>query len=293
MELYQLRTFDAIAREGHLSRAARALSVSQPAVSAQLKALEEELGIDLFERTPKGMALTEDGATLVSHARRILDAATEMVEDARRLRREPEGTIRIGALSDPAKLRMGAFLAESARNFPGIRVDLRYGASGAIRRDILSGSLDCGFVLGPSEPALERRALLPIRLVVLLPADGSIGADRDWEAIRSMPWIGTRDDCPIQVLGQELFARAGSAPERRYQVDIERAIVEMVGAGLGVGLVREDSAEESVRSGRTMVWAGDSIETEIAFVWRRSGVGEAMAAAVHSILDGIWGTQGD
>ena len=77
MELYQLRSFAAIAETGQLTRAAEKLHVSQPAVSAQLKALEEELEFALFERTPKGMRLLPEGRTFLEHARGILAAVEQ------------------------------------------------------------------------------------------------------------------------------------------------------------------------------------------------------------------------
>ena len=78
MELYQLRSFAAIAELGQLTRAAEKLHVSQPAVSAQLKALEEKLGLTLFERTASGMVLTAPGARLLAEAEKVLTAARDM-----------------------------------------------------------------------------------------------------------------------------------------------------------------------------------------------------------------------
>ena len=72
MELHQLRTFVAVAEEGHLTRAAERMFVSQPAVSSHVKALEAELGVALFDRTPKGMRLTREGERLLGRARRIV-----------------------------------------------------------------------------------------------------------------------------------------------------------------------------------------------------------------------------
>ena len=83
MELYQLTTFVAIAREGSLTRAAERVFTSAPAVSAQLKALEDELGVKLFERTSRGMALTEAGQRLLEEAERTLASALRMRSAAR------------------------------------------------------------------------------------------------------------------------------------------------------------------------------------------------------------------
>ena len=86
LELYQLRTFLAVAETRHLTRAAERVHLSQPAVSAQLKALEEELGVQLFERLHGGMELTVTGGQLLQHAERVLGAAEELREAAGRLR---------------------------------------------------------------------------------------------------------------------------------------------------------------------------------------------------------------
>src|SRR5205085_8990512 len=91
MELYQLRSFAAIAETGQLTRAAEKLHVSQPALSAQLKALEEELEFSLFERTPNGMVLTAAGKRLLAGAEHVLAAAQTLHNDARAMRGEIAG----------------------------------------------------------------------------------------------------------------------------------------------------------------------------------------------------------
>jgi len=110
MELYQLKTFVAIAEEGSLTRAAERVFTSAPAVSAQLKALEDELGVKLFERMPRGMVLTEAGERLLDEARRTLDSALRMRSAAERLRGAAQGVVRFGTVVDPVSLRLGEVL---------------------------------------------------------------------------------------------------------------------------------------------------------------------------------------
>lgn len=288
MELYQLRTFVAVAREGNLSRAARELATSQPAVSAQVKALEEELGLALFERSPKGMALTSAGTRLLEEAGQVLEAAEALLAKARSLRGVVEGIVKIGALSDPAILRLGQILTISQERHPGLVPELHHATSGNLRADLLAGNLDCAFVLGPSEEGLERRELRPMRLVVVLPPDADDGMD--WDRICQMQWIGTPPGCPFRWLGNELFKRLGKAPERCFQVDIERTIVEMVASGLGAGLLREDTAQWAQGHGKCRIWDGEGIDTGLALVWRR-GQGDApLVNAVRSLVDAVWGS---
>src|SRR5436190_14733302 len=100
MELYQLRSFAAIAETGQLTRAAEKLHVSQPALSSQLKALEEELEFALFERTPGGMVLTAPGKRLLADAEKVLAAAQNMQHNARTMKGDISGKARIGTLAD-------------------------------------------------------------------------------------------------------------------------------------------------------------------------------------------------
>src|SRR5215831_12904146 len=88
MELNRLRSFAAVAEAGHLTRAAEKLHISQPALSAQIKALEDELDLSLFERTPAGMTLTEAGKRLLGEAEKVLAAAQALRAEARSLKGE-------------------------------------------------------------------------------------------------------------------------------------------------------------------------------------------------------------
>src|SRR5262245_52618076 len=107
MDLYQLETFVAVAREGSITRASERLHLSQPAVSAHIKTIEDALGLALFERTPRGMSLTREGTRLLAKAEQTLAAHHELMAEATRLKGRLTGTLRIGAgsNSDPAAVR--------------------------------------------------------------------------------------------------------------------------------------------------------------------------------------------
>ena len=101
MELYQLRSFAAVAELGHLTRAAERLHVSQPAVSAQSKALEDDLSVLLFERGAAGMTLTAAGRELLPDALRVIAAAQGLRSHALALRGELGGRVQLGSVADP------------------------------------------------------------------------------------------------------------------------------------------------------------------------------------------------
>src|SRR6185369_2621606 len=106
MEIYQLRAFVAVARTGHLTRAAEQLHLTQSAVSKQLKALEEQLGAPLFERSASGMTLSVVGKRLMPLAVRTLEAAAEITSTAKLLQGKLTGTLRLGTIIDPKSIRL-------------------------------------------------------------------------------------------------------------------------------------------------------------------------------------------
>src|SRR5450755_4747944 len=110
MELNHLQSFIAVAKLGHLTRAAETLHLSQPALSGQIKALEENLGVTLFERSSSGMALTTSGRRLLEDAQRVIEAV-EQLKHAAQLLRGLTGTLKLGTVLEPATLRLGEMLA--------------------------------------------------------------------------------------------------------------------------------------------------------------------------------------
>ena len=186
MDIATLRVFAAVAREGSLSRAAERLHLTQPAVSLQVKALQERLNLRLFDRTPRGMRLTPDGAALLPLADKVLEAQREFVGAAQRLHHEVRGTLRIGTILDPEFTRLGAFLRSLVESAPQVQTVLRQGMSGEVLARLEAGEQDVGFFLG--DPNEERtgtpfkvRALTPFTYRVLAPAGwGPQVLGQDW-----------------------------------------------------------------------------------------------------------------
>jgi DNA-binding transcriptional LysR family regulator len=108
IEIYQLRTFATVAELGQLTRAAEALHLSQPAITAQIKALEDEVELALFERTSTGMLLTKAGQRLLVRAEKVLAAAQAFKNEAESLSGEVSGKVSVGTVSDPEFIRLGS-----------------------------------------------------------------------------------------------------------------------------------------------------------------------------------------
>mgnify|MGYP000857569295 CR=1 FL=1 len=121
MDIYQLRTFVTVAREGSITRAATLLHLSQPAVSAHIKAMEDALELSLFERTPRGMSLTPEGQRLLSKAQQTLAAHEDLMAEAARSKGELSGKLRLGAGSNSGNEAIGRLIGQWSSRL-GLRV---------------------------------------------------------------------------------------------------------------------------------------------------------------------------
>ena len=147
-----LRCFITVAREGTVSRAAGLLNLTQPAVSLQLKGLEESTGLLLFNRTPGGFTLTEAGAALLPLAHKAVSATSDFRTMADSLRESLRGSLRVGTILDPEFIRLGPFVRSLATSLKKTEVFLRYGMSDDVLAQIGKGELDVGYYVDATPP---------------------------------------------------------------------------------------------------------------------------------------------
>src|SRR6218665_2061704 len=145
MEIYQLRAFVTVARIGQLTRAAEALHVTQPAVTGQIKSLEEELGVSLFDRRPGRIALTRAGERLLPEAEKVLEAAGSLMGRARELQGEVSGSLVLGTLGDPDALRLGSLLGGLVAALPLLDIKTRSGDAETLREAVATSTLQAAF----------------------------------------------------------------------------------------------------------------------------------------------------
>jgi len=121
-------------------------------VSAHIKALEDEIGIVLFDRTPRGMSLTIDGASLLVKAEQVVAMHCDFIDEAKRIKGQLRGRLRLGSIRNPSAPMLGSLLAGLSRFCPEVEVVLEHGRSIDIVRAIRSGSLDAGFYAEAGTP---------------------------------------------------------------------------------------------------------------------------------------------
>src|SRR5258705_12251179 len=291
MELYQLKTFVAVAQERSLTRAAERVFTSPPAVSAQIKALEDELGVKLFDRTSRGMALTEAGNRLLEEAERTLASASRMRSAAAQLRGAAQGVVRFGTVSDPIALRLGDALVTLAERHPHVTLQLHQGLSAETLVALQRGELDCAYVMTDREEVegLEIQRLGAVDLVVALPAAiAEANPDMSRDELMALPWVGTPTGWVLRRHLEALFASAGREYQEGALADTEGAVRSMVASGLGAGIVRMDQALQAERHGELKVWKGWRGHTWICWASPPQAKSSAAVAAVRSAVHEAW-----
>lgn len=290
MEIYQLRTFLTVAQQGHLTRAAERLHISQSAVSKQIKALEDELGVALFVRTSTGTSLTRPGQLLLPLAETTLASAIALVDMAKALSGDIAGTVKLGTIIDPEFLRLGAVLGQLLDLYPRIDVKLSHGISGSTLERIRAGSVDAGFYLGTlDDQDIHATQLCTLSyLVVAPPAWKERISKADWHQIVQMPWLGTPAHSSQHRLVKEMFEEQGCALTSVVEVDQEASMRSLVTMGVGLCLLREDIASEAERKGELVVWEGTSRSCPLSFIYLKSKKDDALVNALYKVVLDQW-----
>ncbi|MEW6346074.1 MAG: LysR family transcriptional regulator [Pseudomonadota bacterium] len=297
MDLTLLRAFVTVANEGNLTRAAVQLHLTQPAVSLQIKHLQETLGLTLFTRTSHGLSLTRDGQALLPHAERALGAAGDVQRAAASLRHEVRGRLRIGTILDPEFLRLGGFLKQLVETWPHIETALRHGMSGWVLEQIRAGELDVGYYIGqPSEDdardgtAFHAVTLTHFQYRVLAPAgwkDRVKGA-RDWRTLAALPWIWTPPASAHHRLLSRRFADAGVKPVKVAEVDQEPSMLDLVKSGVGLTLARDAIAIAEAHAHALTIVEGVTVPTQLSFVTLAARQDDPAIAAALKLIEQQW-----
>lgn len=243
----QIRAFDAVAREGSFSRAAQVLGLTQPAVTIQVKALEERHGLKLLHREGRSVRLTEAGERLYTLSRQLA-SLDELIEETLSSSQELQGgSLRLAV--DGPHIVMGLF-ARFMKLHPRVRLSVLTGNSRIVRQALLDRHVDIGILPGVGDhPQIEAVPLWHHRGVVIV-ANTHPWARRKSISIAELdgePMIGREDGSMTQALVDNAFARAGAAPRYVLELGSREGICEAVAAGLGHGIVWELEAFGSAR----------------------------------------------
>jgi DNA-binding transcriptional LysR family regulator len=282
MDAADLRVFQSVADTGSMNKAALELNTVQSNVTARIKALEDEVGFVLFERTNRGVTLTAAGRRLVPFAAR----AARLLDDAKRAVADdgtPAGMLLVGSLETTAALRLSPVLAEFAATYPAVDLSLRTGTSCELIEQVLDRSLEGAYVCGPVDhPDLLVEPFLHEELVIL-----TAPAIADFEILAAQPnlkIIVLKAGCSYRLQLEAMLARRGIVGVRQLEFGTLEAIISCVGAGLGVTLLPRALLGSVWEHGRVGVHALPDNEkwVETVFVRHREAF---VSSALRAFLD--------
>jgi DNA-binding transcriptional LysR family regulator len=244
MELRHLRYFIAVAREENVTRAALKLHVSQPALSRQIRDLEDELGFPLLERTAKSVRLTDAGRVFLSEAQEVLDRAQKAVERARARAGRIEGKLQLGYAPSPSVEVLPRALRGFATKYPGVRVILHDLTAEEMIAQLHEGKIDLAMTVRPVQKSLRGLSYVELAryplCVAVSPQHALAKAKKvTTEALLAEPLLGyTRKDYPDYYVEVEtLFKNSAQAPVFIEEHDSVTSLIAGIEAGHGVAIL--------------------------------------------------------
>lgn len=287
MELRQLQYFLAVAQELNFSQAARRLNMAQPPLTRQIRQLEQELGVQLFERNSRRVELTEVGSVFVEEARRILEQVEQSITITQRASRGEVGRLVIAFEGSSAYDVIPLSLKAYRERFPDVEVVVLGMTTNQQVEALHNSQIQLGFVVPPLQGQvedLELEAIIQAPLIVALPESHPLAA-KSIIKVRSLAQealiIGQRHSgCGFYDQVIAACRRAGFSPIIGQEVNEMQVLLGLVAAGFGVAILPE-SAKQFQRSGvvyRELQPA--SSEVALAIAWRR----DDQFPALHNFL---------
>ncbi len=288
IKLKDLRYLVAVADTRHFGRAAERCFVSQPTLSAQLKKLEQSLGVQLIERQPNNVALTDPGEQIVARARRILEACEEVTTLARSHRDPLAGVLRVALLPTIGPYLLPHIARPLQRALPRLQLHLHEYQTIPMLKRLKAGDLDVGILALPVElDGLEARELYSEPFKVLIP-------DRHALAQRSRVTMGDLEGQSLLLLEEghclrdqalALCSRAGLGERQDFSATSLETLRQMVATGAGITLLPQlatEGAYGNARGTRVLPFAKPVPSRRVGAVWRKT-------SARHTAIDAVCG----
>lgn len=273
MNLQRLETFVAVAHAGSFRQAAETLHRSQSAVSKHVQQLEAELGVALFERTTRRVAITAEGRVLLNRFNAVLEELRAIPTELREHSDLRRGRVSIGAVPSISSQRLPATIAAFKRRYPGVTIELHEGFATHIYRDVQERKTD--FAVGPLIDGVSDFRCEPVvtdRFVAVVPSGHPLAkaAEVSLADVAAGPQLCTAEGTALRESVEEAFRRARLRFEAAIEVSHHQTLFSLVAAGLGVALLPRLCVPAGRQRRCTIVpLAAPGIEREICIVTLR------------------------
>jgi LysR family hydrogen peroxide-inducible transcriptional activator len=271
--LKQLRYFEALARHGHFGRAAEDCAISQPALSMQIKELEEVLGAPLFERSARQVSLTGFGEEAVERARAILRSADELGDLARASKETLEGRLRIGVIPTVAPYLLPQVVSRLTARYPGLDIHVRETVTPKLVQELNDGRLDTAILALPvSEPGLAETPLFEENFVLVRPGSEANLPVPCADSLKEMRLLLLEEGHCFRDQALSFCDIQAGRPREVLDASSLSTLVQMVNAGMGVTFIPEMAVPVETRSADVAVSRFEPPEPArtLGMVWRKS-----------------------
>lgn len=252
MDLNQLKSFITVAHHRNLTQAAERLHLSQPAVSAQIKAIETSVGTPLFHRTSNGMTLTRAGEIFLPEAEALLQHNRKLDRFAQTLAENYTQDAQLGLIHPVNAAKVTALTRRLSDIAADTQLHIQYGMSGEILSRILAGQIHGGFFLGPVNTRSVRSIFLEnIHYSLICPASETAAIQSNLpRSLEDYIWIEMSGVSSSNKHLQQFWRSNRLAPKRQILCDYPRTIIDLVADGLGVAMVPSYKAEAAIAGGK-------------------------------------------
>lgn len=291
MEFRQIISFVTVASTGNVTRAAAELNTTPPAVSTHIRQLEEELGLILFTRIPKGMRLTSEGERMKKKAMDILLASDEMHNLAKALQQEMRGHVTLGINADPGYLKIPDMISALFQKYPGINLEIITSSTGEILKQVETGMLDCGFVFGSQiNSRVESIFLSPVDLEIAIPmAFKERLKSFDLKELAALPWIFPTHPCPFLDTVKSFLDARGIELQNRIFANDDITKTTFIEQGLAISVLEKSEAEGLAKRRKVFFRTGDeTFETTLSFIYSRQKADDRLIRTVTACLMNTW-----
>jgi len=294
MEFYHLNTFVTVARTGNVRKAAKLLNTTPPSVSGHIKALEEECGIRLFSRTPKGMKITAQGETLKDKALEILNLARDFHKTAAAVQHKVKGHLKLGINADSNYLKLPLIIKNLYKEYPHLHLEIENSNTGKIMNDIEQGKIDCGFVFG--KYAVKNLEMIPLSfadIVIAVPYKYKAShSGSGWEELVSLPWIVPTNLCPILKTVQDFLDKKGFALSNTVFANDDITKNTLIREGAAVTAIEKNEAMYWVKEKSVFIWKNaQRLNCQLSLTYSSGRSDDILIRTIASVITKIWHPQ--
>ena len=271
--LKQMRYFEALAAQGHFGRAADLCAISQPALSMQIKDLEQSLGINLFERGARAVRLTAFGEEFALRARDILRGVDELADLARASQDRLVGRLRMGVIPTVAPYLLPTIIGDLTRYNPKLDLRLRETMTQNLLHELAQGRLDTAIVALPvSEQSLTEVALFSESFVLVRPAADAAKPVPNRDGLRALRLLLLEEGHCFREQALSFCNLPQAQPRELLDGSSLTTLVQMVSAGIGVTLIPEMAVAVETRSTNVSISRFDPPQPSrrIGMIWRKT-----------------------